>query len=1154
MHVTVPIYQRKEGAQLFWITLGLGPYNRIRRGQSKLKLQQGLSQDLRQQIERMEPAELEFLQMHLGIRLERHRLELTLHGERGRRKVTGLFPLILEPRWTTETKKVWVVYHPEKQEQWFLLDDEEKIVETATSFFQEAWAELDELSLSLLKSNEKDTMRVISFQASPKMLIDKLPEKKKNPWDDLEVKTDPNKNKRRGGYQVLPELGLNLSPRAAEGSLPRGIARSPYREQMQLLLCGKKKKSTLLVGPSGVGKSTIRNQWIWDLLCADGYEAHRNLDKVHDVWLISGKRMIAGMSYVGDWEERCIKVLEDAQKRHVVVIVEDLFLFGQLGRARDSDRNFADFFRGPVSRGEITMVGECTPEQLQRFEDDCPSFASLFTPLYVAPTTTAETLRMMLYEMRVLEPKHGVEFNPFTLRTLLELGGSLFPGMALPGKALDLLRQLASQFEGNIRRDENYIEPSKAIEVLSKRTGLPESILLQDKRLEAADLEKELSRWVVGQPAAIAAARDLILRIKSGLTDSKRPYGVYLFTGPTGTGKTELAKCIAEYLYGDTERLIRLDMSEFSSAYTASRLIGDRFSPEGNLTRQVQEQPFCVVLFDEIEKAHPSILNLLLQLFDEGRLTDAAGNTANFTHAVIIMTSNLGSSSRSTIGFGESAEALLLDVAKAVREFFPPELFNRIDRVVPFGPLSPAVGQKIVEKELLRLLSRRGLVERNVFVQVNEEVFSRVVREGFNSKDGARSLKRYLEENIASLMVAEVTKGKPGSINLFRLYEAGGEYRLYAESLQERESLSTPYSLEPLLELPLNELKKHLPPILEFLDQMEKGESLQHLASQIQHHLTLHNTGVRENDETLFNLDTMRMELKTFREHVETALRADDTKNYDNLEADLFTYDHITIPKAYSGGEGKEVRTLLFARSALEPAMPVFAREQILEMMASARFLERAAKKVHDPSQHAIFILLSRVASIEPKKKFEQEESEESFLAWMVKAYCSQRISFDGGDILSDSGIERISKQKPVINAKAKSVVLKFVGLGALDFFEHETGCHVWQSMSASPEVLRVEVFPAEPDTSSKDILENLIEREKRFQKGLAGGTQGEIENPRGLLPAVRKLRFDPPKQVNANAPIDIEDYAVGYTTQWRVKKIQDALERLWLLRMSRTQ
>lgn len=1149
MHVTIPVYQRKEGAQLLWITLGLGPYNRSRRGQSRLKLQQAIAQDLRQMIEKMEPNELESLQMHLGIKLERRRLELTLYGEQGRRKVTGLFPLIVEPRWTTQDHKLWLVYHPEQQDKWFPLEDEDRLEEAATAFFQDAWAELDDLTLEVRKSNEKDSIRIISFQASPRMLIDKLPEKKKGPWSDLEIELPNKPKKKRGGYRVLPELGLNLSPRAAEGNLPKGLPRSPYREQLQLLLCGKKKQSTILVGQSGVGKTMIRNQWVSDLLTSDGYEAHRNLDKVHDVWLISGKRMIAGMSYVGDWEERCIQVLGDTQRRRVVLVVEDLHLFGQLGRARDSDRNFADFFRGPIARGEVVMLGECTQEQLQRLEDDNPSFAALFTPIYVAPTTNSETLRMMLYEMRQLEPKHHVEFNPFALRTLLELGSSLFPGTALPGKTLDLLRQLGNDFHTSGHYGSNRIEPEDVIDLLSRRTGLPTKLLQSEERLEAAELDKALSRWVVGQPQAINAAKDLILRIKAGLVDEKRPYGVYLFTGPTGTGKTELAKCIAEYLYGNVSRLIRLDMSEFSNPYAASRLIGDRYSPEGALTRQVQEQPFCVVLFDEIEKAHPSILNLLLQLFDEGRLTDAAGNTARFTHAVIIMTSNLGASSRSTIGFGESAEALMHDVSKAVREFFPPELFNRIDRVVPFGPLSPEVAQRIVDKELRRLLGRRGLTERNIFVQVSEEVLAKVAREGFNAKDGARSLKRYLEENLASLFVKEVTQGKQGSIHLFRVFESKGNYRVHAESLEERPSLDTPFALEPLLDASLPDLKRHLPSILTFIESLEQGESLKDLSEQIQYHLSQHNTGQREGDEAIYNLDAMRNELKEFRDNVEKVLRSEDKNNYEDIEADQFAYETFTIPKSYPGDDGWVRRISLFARKALEPMAPLFAKDQLLEMIAGARFLKRAAQKVHDPSQHAVFILISRVGTIEQKNKF-SNDFEEGLMDWLAFAYAEQRVSLEGSATLANGVISEdpsgLTLRTPTSSIVA--VAMKMVGLGAMDIFEHEAGCHVWQSMGAPPDVLRVEVFPAEPSRTPKQVLEDLVAKEKRFEQALAQDEYPRPSNPRGLLPAVRKIRFD----VGSPAPAEIEDYAIGYSASWKIKRLQDALERVWLLRMSR--
>ncbi|HEX8433695.1 AAA family ATPase, partial [Archangium sp.] len=394
MNLTLAVYQSRDASGFRWTTLGLGPHTRGREGRSTVKLQRKLVDDLRTIIGELPVRELACFQFPRGIHLQRVRLELDfkrVHAGAETRRLSGVFPLILEPRWRTRGEEMTIAYHPLRQDEWFPIDPAESLEEQAKLFFTRAWVALEPDLLEELRSNGKDSLKALAFVAQPRTLLDELG-KKKGPWDDLELKDKHGKKQQKpsAGTQVLHNLGANLTLQAAEGTLDTGMPRGPYREQLQLLLGGERRTPVLLVGAPGSGKRTLLKRFVAEQLEAEGFQTHRNLDKVTEVWTIAGKRIIAGMSYVGDWEQRCLKLLEDARGGRRILLVEDLHAFGRIGRSRDSDANLALFFQGALARGEITLVGTVTPEQLQRLESDAPSFAALFTQLHVRPTNADE--------------------------------------------------------------------------------------------------------------------------------------------------------------------------------------------------------------------------------------------------------------------------------------------------------------------------------------------------------------------------------------------------------------------------------------------------------------------------------------------------------------------------------------------------------------------------------------------------------------------------------------------------------------------------------------------------------------------------------------------------------------------------------------------
>jgi ATP-dependent Clp protease ATP-binding subunit ClpC len=615
---------------------------------------------------------------------------------------------------------------------------------------------------------------------------------------------------------MLDTYGTDLTARALAGELDPVIGRADEIEQTIEILSRRTKNNPVLVGEAGVGKTAIVEGLAQAIV--DGAVPEQLLGK--RVVALDLPAMLAGTRYRGDFEERLTKTMDEisALKGELIVFIDEVHTVVGAGGAGDGGMDAGNILKPRLARGELHLVGATTLKEYRVIEKD-PALERRFQPVRVGEPSIEDAVLILRGLKPAYEEHHGIVYTDEALRAAVELSDRYLSDRVLPDKAIDLIDQAgarlrlslgskvdvsalverlatleadknaavsaehyeeASQIRDQIAEVQERLERATAAgaatttaaivdepeiaAVISRATGIPVNRLTETERERLASLEDELHDRVIGQDDAVTAVAKAVRRNRTGMGDARRPVGSFLFLGPTGVGKTELAKALAASLFDDEGAVIRFDMSEFGERHTVSRLVGAPpgyvgYDEAGQLTERVRRNPYSIVLFDEIEKAHPDVFNLLLQVLDDGRLTDGQGRTVDFRNTVVVMTSNLGSeflaSRGGAIGFladgggstGFGSEKDLRDrVFAKLREAMRPEFLNRIDEIVLFRKLEKPQLQSIVR--LLLAASDSRLAKRDVGLVVTDEAVAWLAENGYEPEYGARPLRRLIQREV----------------------------------------------------------------------------------------------------------------------------------------------------------------------------------------------------------------------------------------------------------------------------------------------------------------------------------------------------------------------------------------------------------------------
>jgi len=555
---------------------------------------------------------------------------------------------------------------------------------------------------------------------------------------------------------TLQKFSQNLTQKAQTGRIDPVIGRQKEIDQLIRILARRTKSNAILLGDPGVGKTAI----VEGLALKIAQDNVPKLLKGVEIFALNLTNLLAGSSYQGELEDRLQNLVKEV-KRHgnTIVFIDEIHMIMGAGSAAGA-MTAANILKPALARGDLNIIGATTVEEYRQYIEKDSALERRFEPIKVDEPSPKATLKILKSVAEKLTKHHGVTIDKPVLQSTIDLSNRYVQNRYQPDKSIDLLDEAAS---GAKIANEKTITIENIKKVLSQRTGIPITSLTQEESLKLLNLEKELKQQIIGQNQAVKAVADVIKRSRAGLKDPKRPIGSFLLLGPTGVGKTELAKTLARTVYKSEKAMIRLDMSEFMEAHTADKLIGAPpgyvgYEEGGQLTNPVRHHPYSLILLDELEKAHPKVFDIFLQVLEDGRLTDSQGHTADFKNTIIIMTSNIDVSEF----MDNPRQASRPQLMKALSSNLRPEFLNRIDDIILMNKLKLADIQQIARLQLNQVIAR--LKKKNITLKVPDKTLEKLAQLGNVQEFGARPLRRliqnHIEEPIAELIIAN--KIKPG--------------------------------------------------------------------------------------------------------------------------------------------------------------------------------------------------------------------------------------------------------------------------------------------------------------------------------------------------------------------------------------------------------